>query len=259
MNDALKDKKILVTRPADQAVKLCAMIEAAGGQAINLPAISIELVPVTDLLQRCLSELYKYQIGIFISQNAVQHTLNLLQHDPDRLESLSIIAIGAATAAALKAAGIVAVPLADTEATSETLLELPELQSGRVQGCNILIFRGIGGRELLAETLRARGAQVDYVEVYRRVPARYEQSVLDNIWFRQKPDLIVASSNEGLQNLLDMSGPEQRQIMQNTPLVVLSRRMSDQAQALGFGKAPLIAEETTDQGLFQAILESIGE
>jgi uroporphyrinogen-III synthase len=167
-----------------------------------MPAFRIEPAAMHGELQNRLASLDQYRIGIFISRNAVQHTLSLLHHDSGKLKALTIMAIGDATAAALREAGINAVSPEDAETGSETLLQLPQLQAGSVQRIKILIFRGTGGRELLADTLRARGAQVDYASVYRREPIEYSPEQVDDVWLRQKPDLIVASSTEGLQNLL---------------------------------------------------------
>ena len=259
MGDVLKKKKILVTRPQDQAEKLCALIEAQGGQAIRLPVIEVRPVQEDDVLQGLLSNLSAYQIGIFISRNAVKYTLALLHHDIDVLGHLKLVATGQATASLLKQSGIAEVCHAGSYAESEALLQLPVLQSPQVAGRNIIIFRGTGGRELLAEKLRARGARVDYAEIYERLPVRYEKAVLDDIWFNQKPDFIVASSGEGLQNLFDMLSSEQRVIMLDTDLVVFGKRMSDLALKLGFRQAPSIADEMSDAGLFRAIMQHTGE
>jgi uroporphyrinogen-III synthase len=259
MDDVLKKKKILVTRPQDQAEKLCALIEQQGGQAIRLPVIEIRPVQSNDVLQRLLSGLSAYQIGIFISRNAVKFTLALLNHNIEALKHLQLVATGQATASLLKQSGIVDVYHAGYYAESEALLELPVLQSSQVTGRNIIIFRGTGGRELLAEKLRARGARVDYAEIYERQPIHYEKAVLDDIWFNKKPDFIVASSGEGLQNLFDMLSSEQQVIMLDTDLVVLGKRMSDLALKLGFRRAPSIADEMSDAGLFRAIMQHTGE
>jgi len=259
MGDVLKNKKILVTRPKCQAEKLCALIEEQGGQAIRLPVIEIKPVLTNDVLQGLISRLSSYQIGIFVSRNAVKFTLALLHHDIDALKHLQFVAIGQATASLLKHSGITDVCHAGPYAESEALLQLPELQSSQVAGRNIIIFRGTGGRELLAEKLRSRGARVDYAEIYERLPVHYKKTVLDDIWFNQKPDFIVASSGEGLQILFDMLSSEQRVIMFDTDLVVFGKRMSDLALKLGFRRAPVIADEMSDAGLLRTIMQYTGE
>ncbi len=259
MSDALKQKKILVTRPVEQAEILCTLIEEQGGVAINMPLIDIRPVHNNKELQKLPAALDKYQVGIFISRNAVKHALTLLNHDINALKHLKIMATGPATAAILQKNGIKNVIHAGTYAESEALLELPELESSEINGRNIIIFRGIGGRELLAETLRARGAKVDYAEVYERIPVQYTKRELDAVWFNHKPDYIVTTSSESLQNLFDMLSSEQRDIMLATNIVVFGKRMSELAVRLGFRKPPIIAQAMSDNGLLQAILHQIGE
>ena len=259
MSDALKQKKILVTRPPEQAEKLCALIEAQGGQVIKLPVIEIRPAQKNETLKKLLTGLGKYQIGIFISRNAVKHTLTLLNHDINALKYLKILATGSATAAILHKSGIANIVHAGAYAESEVLLELPELQSSEITGRNIIIFRGIGGRELLAETLRTRGAVVDYAEVYERIPVQYTKPELDAVWFNQTPDYIVVTSSESLQNLFDMLSSEQRNIMLNTKIVVFGKRMSELAVKLGFRSQPIITGEMSDNGLLQAIMRQDGE
>lgn len=259
MNDVLKQKKILVTRPVQQAKKLCALIEEQGGQAIQLPVIDIRPASKNEALQKLLGGMEKYHVGIFISRNAVKHALALLNHDTAALKHLKLMATGPATAAMLQRSGFTQVIHAGAYAESEALLELPELQSPDISGRHIIIFRGKGGRELLAETLRARGAGVDYAEVYERVPVQYSKPELDVIWFNQMPDYLVVTSSESLQNLFDMLSSEQRNIMLDTSIVVFGKRMYELAVKLGFRKPPIVAGEMSDNGLFQAIMNHAGE
>jgi uroporphyrinogen-III synthase len=259
MNDVLKQWKILVTRPAHQAEKLCTLIEEQGGLALQLPVTDIRPIRKDEALQKLLAGMGKYHLGIFISRNAVKHTLMLLNNDAAALKHMKIMATGQATANLLQRYGFMQVIHGGAYAESETLLGLPELQSPQVSGRHIIIFRGKGGRELLAETLRARGASVDYAEVYERVPVRYQREELDNIWFNQTPDCMVVTSSESLQNLFDMLSSEQRNIMLDTTIVVFGKRMYELAIKLGFRKPPVIAGEMSDNGLFQAIMNHAGE
>ena len=258
MTERLTGKKILVTRPVEQAGKLCELIEKEGGITIRLPVIDIKPLPDEPHLREILSSVSSYDIGIFISQNAVRWTLELLNKDMHALYNLKIVAIGKATASILKQAGITEVEYAETLASSETLLELPVFADQRLKGAKIIIFRGAGGREFLADRLSEKGAFVDYVDVYQRIPCRYDSSILDNIFFYENPDFIVVTSNEGLQNLFDMLSSKQRDVMLNTQLLVLGKRMADLALKLGFTKKPVVAEETSDRGLLKAIMYSVG-
>jgi len=255
MTDALRGKKIVVTRPLHQADQLCALIEQAGGVAIRLPAIDIRPISDTNTVAAILSDLNKYDLAIFVSRNAVMHAMLLLEGQPDRLAGLQIVALGEGTAAALHTTGLKVIMHGGSRSNSESVLALPLLQEAAVRNKRIIIFRGEGGRELLTDTLRKRGAQVDHAEVYQRVRPRYEQTVLNKIWFIDRPDWIVVTSGEALQNLFTILGTEHRVIMQNTGLVVISTRMAGMAQDLGFVNPPVVAD-ATDEGVLQALIQN---
>lgn len=258
MHDVLKSKKILITRPAMLANALCTLIEAKGGQAILLPTIDILPPADRNLIQHLLSDLSRYHIGIFVSQIAVHWTLALLEGEVNRLHGLILVAIGNTTAKQLKQAGINKVVHAKGKADSESLLRIAELQASAVRGKNIIIFRGMGGRELLANTLRKRGARVDYAEVYQRVMPEYDNAIFENIWNTGKPDIVVITSAEGLQNLFDMLSSEHQRILLDTQLVVIGKRISVLAKRLGFSKKPVVTDEASDKGVLKAILQIAG-
>lgn len=258
MENNLAGKRILVTRPIQQSETLCKMIESKGGEAIRFPVIHIRPSAETKALREKLSKITDYDIGIFISQNAVNRVMELLNTDIHALYNLKLVAVGKATARLLKQAGFGDISHTDSVASSETLLELPIFQANLLKGSRVIIFRGVGGRELLANILAERGAIVDYAEVYQRVPVNYEHSTLDKIWLHDRPDYVVVTSNEGLQYLFDMLDLQQKSGLLETQLVVLGSRMAELAMDLGFRKKPLIAGETSDNGLLKAIIQAAG-
>lgn len=254
MPERLKGKKILVTRPGEQADALCKLIENEGGNAIRLPVIEIKPVPDGPEVRENLSSIADYDIGIFISQNAVRYTLELLNKDVHALFHLHIVAMGKSTARLLKQAGVTKVDYADAQASSEKLLELPVFNSQHFKGSKVIIFRGVGGREYLADRLSEKGASVDYLEVYQRVACKYDETILDKIFLQNEPDIIIVTSNEGLQNLSDMLSSRHRKTLFATQLLVMGNRMSQLARGLGFTKEPVIVKETSDQGLLNAMV-----
>jgi len=258
MRDVLKSKKILITRPAMLADTLCTLIEAKGGQAIHLPTIEIQPPADRNHVKHLLSDLSRYHIGIFVSQIAVHWTLDLLGGEVNRLHDLTLVAVGNTTAERLKLAGINKVVHAKGRADSESLLMISELQASAVCGRNIIIFRGMGGRELLADTLRKRGARVDYAEVYQRVMPEYDNAVFESIWNVDKPDIVVITSTEGLQNLFDMLSSEHRGMLLDTQLVVIGKRISVLAKRLGFSKKPVVTDVASDKGILKAIVQVAG-
>ena len=237
---------IVVTRPAHQAGPLCRLIEAQGGRAISFPSLEIEC---SSQPQPLLQQIEQFNIAIFISANAVECAAQFM---PNPLPQKTILAaVGKRTATLLQQQHHehpICSP--NNGADSEALLALPELQ--KVNGQRILIVRGEGGRELLAETLIQRGAQVEYAEVYRRVRPGCDLSTLQA---HDQIDLMTATSNESLQNLYDMATASQRSWLLALPLVVIGQRGAELAQRLGFQHPAIIAAEASDAGLLQAMID----
>jgi uroporphyrinogen-III synthase len=240
---ALAGLTVLVTRPELQAAGLCARVRAAGGEALPWPAIRIAPLEVPP----GATDQPVPDWALFVSANAVRHGLGGLPPGP------RIAAIGPATAAALLAAGRPA-DFTAAKADSEGLLADPAFAD--VAGRRILIVRGVGGRELLARSLRARGADVGYREVYRRErpsPPAAEQADLLDRWRRGGVDVYTATSIEILNNLHDMLGPHGRDLLAATSLVTASARVVQQAERRGHRGARLLASRPDNDALVDAI------
>ncbi len=244
---------VLVTRPEHQADALCALFAAAGATPIRFPAIAI--LPPADPVAAAavIDDLDRFDLAIFISANAVEQGVAAVRARRDWPDALATASIGAATARALEARGLAPAVRPETRFDSEALLAHPDLQ--RVRGRRIVVFRGEGGRELLAETLRARGAEVVYAEVYRRARPDVDPAPLLARWRAGEVDVAVVTSVEGLENLVAMLGPAGRPLLHATPLVVASDRVLQKAQHLGVGQPRLVAPASSDQGLFEAVAD----
>ncbi len=254
MTKVLDGVKVLVTRPEVQAEALCQAIENLGGMAIRFPVIEIKQSENELAAKTILENIPQYDIGIFVSRNAVDWTIKLLDQKMSTLDKLTLIAIGAATAETLTHVSSTQV-ITNSGANSEALLELDALGADVIRGKKILIFRGEGGREFLAATLRERGAKVDYAEVYRRDCPKYDRDVIDELWSSNIPDVVIVTSNNGLENLFSLLNEEQRNILLGKQLVVMGERMLDFSIDLGFTRPPILAEENGDEGILKAIVK----
>lgn len=237
----------MVTRPAHQAAPLCELIRAAGGEPLLLPALDI--VPPADLApaRALFARLAEFDIALFISANAVEQAAPLIAEAGGLPAALRLVAVGRRSAEALRERfGRVDIA-GPPPYNSEALLGTAALQ--QVAGARILIVRGAGGRELLADTLRARGAEVDYAEVYRRAEPRHDLDAMVKLNPRAAIDAIVVTSNDALHNLLNMAGENQRAWLLNTQLAVISPRTADLARELGFHHAALVAAQASDEAL----------
>lgn len=242
--------RVLVTRPAHQAEALCTLIENAGGQAIRFPTLEITDPTDATLLTQALAHAPQADWAIFISPNAVERGLPLLRaHNP--APAMRYAAIGAGTAKALKQAGIIEVLVPATRFDSEGLLEL--LPEDQARGRTMLLFRGDGGRAVLAATLAARGAQVVHAVCYRRIrPSAANAAALATLT-RGDIDIILVTSVTLLENLVALTPAASTQILLGTTLVVSSERQAQSAQALGFHGPIHTATNTDDISLLAAL------
>lgn len=242
---------VVVTRPANQSQHLQRLIEAAGGRAILFPVLEIVGPRDTQAANDVIEHLDEYDIAIFISANAVSRALNLIRSRREFPAQIQVAAIGRSSARELQRLGIRPHIFPHTRFNSEALLSMDEMQ--QVKGKRIIIFRGEGGRELLADTLRQRGAEVEYAEVYRRTrPTTAADSLLKK-WARGEVDVVTVTSNEGLHNLYEMVGGLGRTWLCKTPLVVVSERARQLARELGFQGEVLLADTATDEAMVAAM------
>ena len=244
---------VLVTRPTHQANALCETIENLGGKAIRFPVLQIDDVDDASLLNQQIDRLDSYDIAIFISPNAVKKAVNLIQARKKWPKNVKIAAVGKTSAKALDSLGLIADIFPSRRFNSEALLSLEEMQD--VSGKNIIIFRGEGGRELLAETLKSRGARVEYAECYKRSKPKADVSALLKHWARGEINIIITTSNEGLHNLYDMVGQLGRQWLIKTPMIVISDRGADLALQLGFKQRPIVSSQASDEAIVNALIE----
>ncbi|TMH17629.1 MAG: uroporphyrinogen-III synthase, partial [Betaproteobacteria bacterium] len=196
---ALQGARIVITRPARQSAALAQQIAALGGKPVMFPAIVILPPADRSALERAQRDLAQYDYAVFVSANAVEYGVG----DPASWPAhLIAFAPGTGTASALAAVGIGQVRIPATTMDSEGLLALPELADAA--GKRIVIYRGGGaapGRELLGETLSERGAQIDYVDCYRRDKPRGDFGTLTAAWRAGEIDGLTLTSSEGLDNL----------------------------------------------------------
>ena len=130
------------------------------------------------------------------------------------------------------------------------MLELPAFQPERVAGRRILILRGNGGRELLAETLRQRGAEVDCVTCYRR-SAPNDGSFIVSLLRNNALDALTISSSEGLRNLLALLDTDAVERLRHLPVFVPHRRIAEAAADLGLSNVVLTGP--ADDGILESL------
>lgn len=252
-DNSLQGLTVLLTRPAKQSESIVAAIHKSGGQVCQMPLIEIE--PVSDAgelenLKAQILNLDRYNKAIFISTNAALLGLEWIdRYWPQLPAGLTAFAVGPGTAAILRQMSW-PVFCSERGVTSEDLLALPELK--HVQGERIALFRGRGGRELLAETLRDRGAEVDYLELYSRRTPDYTKDSVDTLINRETVGAIVVTSAQILEVLVHLLSDSES--VKTLPVIVPSQRVLEQAHLAGFTRV-LNAGGAGDDAIMQALLQ----
>jgi len=246
MRAGLQGQVILNTRPAHQQAALTARLEADGARVLSFPVIEIVASASPPL------DPGGYDILLFVSRNAVEHGLARVE-PADLPATLQFGVIGAATRdALLDRIGDPGSRLIESEPfNSEALLSAPALQ--QVAGKRILILRGQAGRNLLGDELAARGAKVEYREVYRReLPAR-DPGAFDRLTANAFPTLAILTSNEGMHNLFELVESSAAARLRTLPWLLISERMRESALKLGHNGPIVIAQSASDDGIWQTI------
>lgn len=247
---SLAGRGIVITRPREQCVRLAALVKASGGRPIVFPALEI-VDPVDSRSVRLLiDKLELFDVAVFVSPTAVTRGIALIRARRELPAGLRIAAIGSGSARELNDLGVTDVVVPHEGADSEAFLAIPEFQD--MHGRSVIVFRGAGGRELLADTLRRRGATVEYAECYRRAKPAGDAQMLLRAWGRGEIHAITVTSREALDNLFELAGTLGRHWLRKTPMFVPHERIAEAARALGM--AELTVTASGDEAVVEAMI-----
>lgn len=232
---------VLVTRPAHQSGGVIQRLQDAGATTVLIPALSIHgLTP--------LKPNGDYDMVFFVSANAVRFF-------PDAVECLGkvrVAAIGQQTAEALKEAGLEPSLVPASGFTTEALVALPDLQELTGQRC--LIVKGAGGRRALQETLAARGAVVDCVDVYRREPIDEVQGDHWQLFRSAKQPIAMFTSGDSLRYFRAALKKVDETWFDQVPKIVGSERIAAVAEELSGSRVNIhVADDPTDDAMIKAL------
>lgn len=243
---------ILVTRPEPAASELVARLRSQGKLAWSFPLI--EFTPGRDLpqLPLKLAALQPGDLVFLLSQQVVHFAQPALQQQRSAWPAfLDYYAIGRSTALALHTVSNLKVDYPHARETSEELVRLNRLQ--QVSDKRALILRGSPGRELLAETLIARGADVQYCECYQRCEKQYDGAIEGRRWRDRGITTLVVTSGEMLQQLFALFPPiDRREWLLHCRLLVVSERLATQAAELGWQEIE-VADGADNDALLRAL------
>lgn len=249
--------RVLVTRPAEQARLWVDRLRGAGLDAEALPLIAIAPLSDRQGLHAAWAGLGARRLVVFVSSNAVAHFFAARPADSAWPVGLVAAAPGPGTAEALSAAGlsgaaIVAPASAAPQFDSESLWA--RLQGRDWRGASVLIVSGDGGRDWLAERLRAAGAEVDAVPAYRREAPAFAAAEAQRLAQALADDAVVwlFSSAEAITNLARAAGSGR---FASSRAIVTHPRIAERARSVGFGR---VVEAGPRFDAVVACIQSIG-
>jgi len=229
--------RLLLTRPAEECAALAASLAAQGLYSSSLPLLEIEALAETPEQRATILELDRYCAVLVVSKPAARLGLELLdRYWPQPPARQAWFSVGAGTgemlADFLERHGLsVTWPAAGDD--SEALLALPALAAAlAVPAPRVLILRGEGGREFLAERLRGQGVAVDYLPLYRRRRPDYPAGTLTERVRAERLNGLVVSSGQGFEHLRALAADAWPELAR-LALFVPSPRVAEQALDAG--------------------------
>jgi uroporphyrinogen III methyltransferase/synthase len=229
----LAGRTVAVTRARAQASGLAARLRELGARVVEAPAIRIEPLAVE------LPDLAAYDLLVLTSPNGVARLFELVR-DARALAGPRIAVVGPGTAAALRERGVepdVVPPRAVGEALAEALGDVPVRRA--------LVARAQDARDVVLDALRARGAEVDVIALYRTTAEPLDDAAREAVLEADYATFASASAARFLCRAAGtLAGPR---------LVSIGPVTSAELRALGFAPDVEAAEHTPD-GLVAALV-----
>jgi uroporphyrinogen III methyltransferase / synthase len=205
-------RRVLVTRPREQATELVERLESMGAEAIEAPMIRI--VPPDDYgpLDEACSRIGSFDWIVFSSANAVDALFGRLLAGPQDLRALKgvkLCVVGPATAERLARHGL-KVDVMPAEYRAESVVRALT-ESGPVRGIKVLLPRTDIGREVIADELRKQGADVTEIVAYRTVvtdPEREGEPDVYRMLLERSIDVVTFTSASAVRSLVRVLGAE---------------------------------------------------
>jgi uroporphyrinogen III methyltransferase/synthase len=250
----LSGKTVVVTRSAQAAPQLAALLRDVGARALEVPTIT--LAPPSDgggALAAAVAKLHAgaYAWAVFTSPNAVQRVFELVP-DTRALHGVKMAAVGPATAEALSAYRVIA-DLLPYRYLAEGLLEaFPPAPPPTAADREVFLPQAGGARDELRRGLAEAGWEVDAVEVYRTIPSPIARELLEAAG---RADAICFASSSAVDSYLDQAGAAGSTV----PSVVacIGPVTAATARRRGLHVSAEASEHTLD-GLVTALLGAIG-
>ncbi len=230
-------RRVLVTRPRDQAAELVDLLRDLGADPIEAPMIRIDPPEDTEALERAAAQASTYDLIVFASGNAVDAFVQQVLDGPGDIRSLhgpKLCAVGPGTGEHLRRFGLRA-DLVPRDFRAEGMLDA----LGAVSGLKVLLPRADVGREALAAGLRERGASVTEVVAYRTVIEDLSREGDPDIYrmlLERQIDVVTFTSGSAVRNFAKVFGQDQAaDLLRTTAVAAIGPVTAEAAAKLGIG------------------------
>ncbi|MDE0785178.1 MAG: uroporphyrinogen-III synthase [Porticoccaceae bacterium] len=248
----LSGKRLLVIRSRRDHDEFLQLVSEAHAKVVHIPVIDIEPTIESSKVTEQILSFDEFDIAIFVSVHAGQIAMQRLdEYWPMLPTKIDYFAIGRQTASFMKSY-VHKVQCPGTKASSEGLLEMSALQD--IKNKSVVIFRGGTGRELLGQELNARGARVEYCDIYRRV--RNNEKLQLAYQQLAETDFLIAHSGELLEAMGPLKNLEHFVKGNLFSVLVPSQRVAEIAYNLGYGSV-LVAENALPELMVKALQQNI--
>lgn len=246
---------VLVPRPRPRGEAIAKVIEDCGGHAIVFPVIDIGEIRDCTRLDHCLDDIDSIDLLVFVSVPAVDGFIRRQKVVGVSLsKGTKVAAIGPRTLVRSQSLGVSVDFSPDSRMDSEGLLDA--LGDFDVNGKNVTIVRGQDGREFLGQELEKLGAQVQYVESYKRSTTTRPISPILEQWASNQIHCVLITSVSILDALVELLGDTNCRLLEETPVVTISDRIARACRSNGV-KGVFVAEKTEETCIVEVIASCV--
>lgn len=244
----LSKPMVILTRQHRYLGNTAAILQRLDFQPTHIPTLHIAS-NLSSFLLNTFAHLERYTDVLFVSRNAVEVAMPIIQQKGGLPEAIRVMAVGGETARQLYEYNITAL-FPSIGNGAEALLAVEQLAN--LSGRKILLIRGHQGLDWPANEMRKRGANVDEAMCYEHsLPEKSASQLMDALDQNDRLDGVFAHSVQSLQNLVDMSGQHKGRVLLAT-LVAGSQRIADKAVDLGWIGEVRVAESPSNKDMMIA-------
>jgi uroporphyrinogen III methyltransferase/synthase len=250
-------KRVLVTRAREQAGGAAAMLRERGADPVVVP--TIEIHPPSDpsaMIDAVQSMTGRYDWIVLTSANGVDKLWAEIKRqgrDARAFGAAKIAAIGPGTAAALERCGLTADVIAKEHRGEALAQEVLAAMQPTGTKPRVMIARAEVARDVVPDTLRAAGCEVDVVAVYKtRSPPRPLLEALSSLLEAGEIDAVTFTSSSTVEHLCDALEARAAELLARTCVASIGPITTETAKKRGI-RVDVVASEYTISGLVAAL------